>query len=253
MVNNDSDLKNILGAYTVLTPDEKKKAEAVSCARSVYLKQRVTAPCKLWQQLKIQLTYAPRLFWAASFIYILIVFCMSFGSEPELGLIAAATAPLLVTLTAPFVQRNIYGDMRELEASCKYNTRRLYSGGMLLGGIFDMAALFISTALFSAVSGTQFVRIWLLSLMFFCTSSFISLLISAWFKTWMGNIFGVFYSAVSIGAISAYSEYFIRLFSKIPTFNLVLGGVISALSVYFAFKRDIKKLKKGARSNEIRA
>lgn len=250
---NETQIRELLSAYTVEKPDEKRKNETSNLVYRAYLKQRAASPCRLSEQLKIQLTYTTRIFKAISLVYVFIVLCISFAQKEEVGLIAAAAAPLLVTLTAPMFQRNLYGDMRELEASCKYNTRRLYAGSMLLGGIYNMAVILISMAIFSAVSGEPFFRIYLLSLFFFCTSSAVSLLISARLNSWMGNIFGVFYSAVSIGAIAAYSEPFLELFAEIPTFVLFLGGAVSVLGVYFAFKHDIDKIKKGESKHEIGA
>lgn len=251
--NNETQIRELLSVYTVEKPDEKRKNETVNLAYRAYLKQRAASPCRLSEQLKIQLTYTPRIFKAISLVYVFIVLCISFGEKSEIGLIAAAAAPILVTLTAPMFQRNLYGDMRELEASCKYNTRRLYAGSMLLGGIYNMAVILVSMAIFSVVSGEPFFRNYLLSLFFFCTSSAVSLIISARFNSWMGNMFGVFYSAVSIGAIAAYSEQFLGFFADIPTFALVLGGIASALCVLLAFKHDISKINKGESKHEIRA
>lgn len=193
-------------------------------------------------QIKIQLTYIPHIFWAACLVYLFIIVCVTLIERPESGIITAALAPLLFTLTAPFLQRNIYGSMRELEASCKYNTQRLYAGSMAIGGTVNMVVMLVSSAIFSAVAGAPFIKLWFASIFFFCTSSAFSLILSVKINSWMSGVFGAVYSVLLIIVVETFGEALIELSALISTFHAAIAGVLSVIVFVLTFKWSFKIL-----------
>lgn len=171
----DSELKNLLNSIGT-APDFESKQKTLEAALQCTRKRVKPIPIKAF--ILNQIHYIKPLHPMMCLLLMLMTPVLAaFCDKLQLILFISLFVPLLSCITVPQVLSQLDSNMMELESSTLYNAGTVLSARLIIYGVLNFTAVFLSAVFTATISGS-FMWILLFEITLFTASSLISLLFS---------------------------------------------------------------------------